>query len=101
MIKKKAKCLCLGKGLSSVSSVLKTISEDTRLRIICLLGKEERCVCEITSALKLPHNLLLHHLKALIKIGLLKKREQGRFTFYWLDQKAMTRFKQGFAQLIN
>lgn len=80
--------------------ILKTISEATRLKIICLLGKEERCVCEITTALDLPHNLLLHHLKALIGIGLLKKREQGRFTFYRLDQKLMARFKRDFTRLI-
>ena len=94
-------CACVKKKLNAVSSVLKTIAEDTRLRVICLLGKKELCVCELVAALGMPHNLLLHHLKALAGAGLIKKRAAGRFSYYRLDSKSLALFKKQFTGLIG
>jgi len=87
--------------MKTISSVLKTIAEDNRLRIICLLGKKELCVCELTATLGLSHNLILHHLKALAASSLIEKREEGRFSFYRLNLKSFSRFKKQFMKLIG
>lgn len=101
MSNKGKKCPCIRKELKTTSSTLKIIAEDTRLRIICLLGKKELCVCELVSALGLPHNLILHHLKALAACGLVEKREEGRFSFYRLNPKSLSLFKKQFMKLIG
>lgn len=101
MSKKSGKCPCVRKEIKTTSFVLKTIAEDTRLRIICLLGKKELCVCELVSALGLPHNLILHHLKALAACGLVEKREKGRFSFYRLNLGSFSMFKKQFMKLIG
>jgi len=98
---KKLKCLCARKELTHISDLLKTIAEGNRLKIICLLGKGEHCVCEIMEALDLPHNLISHHLKVLTKAGILLRRRDGRFVFYKVNQKNFASFKNEFKQLVG
>lgn len=100
-MQKKTKCRCAQKDLSRISSLLKTIAENNRLKIICLLKKEELCVCKIIGALDIPHNLVSHHLKVLTKISILLKRKQGRFIFYRINQKALQGFNKEFSALIG
>jgi len=95
------KCPCVSRELKATSTFLKAIADDTRLRIICLLKQKELCVCEIMEALKLPHNLLLHHFKPLLKIGLLNKRAKGRFTYYRLEKKSFNTLRKQINNLLN
>jgi len=78
---------CCQLNLQSLAKALQTISEPNRLKILCLLRRGDRCVCQLEAALKLKHNLICHHLKALSKLGLLKSQSQGNFTFYSLNTK--------------
>lgn len=80
---------------------LKIISDTNRLRILCLLTKKEFCVCEIFGALKLPQNLVSHHLAKLEKLSLLKKRKEGTFIIYSINQKALKQYKSLFNQIIK
>ena len=97
----KSKCLCAKKELKHISKLLKTIAEENRLKIICLLGKGEMCVCEIIEALDLPHNLISHHLKMLTSAGILLKRKVGRFIFYRMNGKNFSSFKSEFQNLVG
>ncbi|MFA6169365.1 MAG: metalloregulator ArsR/SmtB family transcription factor [Candidatus Margulisiibacteriota bacterium] len=97
----KKACPCVKKKLKTVAVTLKTIAEDTRLRIICLLLKNELCVCELTEALGLPHNLLLHHLKALTERRLIIKRSAGKYSYYSLNKPVFTKFKKQLALLFE
>jgi len=97
----KRNCPCINKELKPVAATLKTITEDNRLRIICLLLKNELCVCELTEALGLPHNLLLHHLKTLTARGLIKKRTAGKYSYYRLNKLAFAKFKKQLAMLFE
>lgn len=78
---------CCRLDLKSMAKALQTISEPNRLKLLCLLRRGDRCVCQLEAALKLKHNLICHHLKALSKLGLLKSQSQGNFTFYGLNTK--------------
>ncbi|MCX5726239.1 MAG: metalloregulator ArsR/SmtB family transcription factor [Candidatus Saganbacteria bacterium] len=98
---KKLKCLCARKELSHISDLLKTIAEGNRLKIICLLGKGELCVCEIVEELGLPHNLISHHLKVLAKAGIHLRRKEGRFIFYRMNRKNFSSFKNEFQKLVG
>lgn len=83
---------CCGLDLKRTAKIFQTIAEDRRLVIVCLLKEQERCVCEIQEALKLPHNLVLHHLNTLKRTGLVNSRKLGKFTFYSLDKKSWSAF---------
>jgi ArsR family transcriptional regulator len=98
---KKLKCLCARKKLTHISDLLKTIAEENRLKIICLLSSGEMCVCEVIEALDLPHNLISHHLKVLTKAGILLRRKDGRFIFYKINEKNFSLFKNEFRKLVG
>lgn len=83
---------CVERDLYRLSLLLKNISEEKRLKIICLLKEREFCVCEIIDALELPHNLLSHHLKVLKRMKLVSFRKEGKFRLYRLNHKEMDLF---------
>jgi len=71
---------------------LKIISEENRLKILCILQKEEKCVCKIWQFLNLPQNLISHHLKVLKDFGLIGSRKEGTKVFYFLNKKNIKKF---------
>jgi len=83
---------CCSITLDPISKTLKTIAEDNRLRILCLLKSKEHCVCELQEALGLPHNLLVHHLGKLKNVGLIESRKQHKYTYYRLSQDHYQQF---------
>ncbi len=80
----KHKCISSEKKLNLIKEInfIKAISDETRLHILSYLKNQERCVCEITSFLGLPQNLVSHHLKVLWEYGLVEKRKDGLKVFY-------------------
>jgi ArsR family transcriptional regulator, arsenate/arsenite/antimonite-responsive transcriptional repressor len=65
--------------------VLKSLSDETRLRILNMLYERECCVCEIIQVLEMSQPRVSHHLSALYNAGLLKMRRQGLFALYSID----------------
>lgn len=78
--------------LKKAVSFLRIISEENRLKILCILQKQEKCVCEIWQFLGLPQNLISHHLKVLKNSGLINSRKEGTKVFYFLNQKNIKKF---------
>jgi ArsR family transcriptional regulator len=68
---------------------LKLIADPNRLRILTLLARGERCVCDIETPLDLPQNLTSHHLAALKRAGLVRDRREGKWVYYSLDADAL------------
>jgi len=97
----KSKNKCCGLNLGSLAKKLKIISEDTRLKIICLIKKSPKCVCEIQEALNLSHNLVCHHLKELDKIGIVKSKKKNKYTFYRLNNMVYKKFIKNLNQLLG
>ncbi len=83
---------CTTKDLKSTADILRTVSEASRLKIICMLKTGERCVCELQEEIDAPHNLVLHHLNSLKKLGIINSRKENRFTYYSLDEKLWDQF---------
>jgi ArsR family transcriptional regulator len=71
------------------AKILEKISEPSRLKILCLLKSGEKCVCDIWQCLKLPQNLVSHHLKVLKDFGLISSKKEGLKVFYKLNQKVV------------
>jgi len=89
------KCCQSKRSISKVENlakVLKKISELNRLKILCLLKDGEKCVCEIWQCLKLPQNLVSHHLKVLRDLNLISSKNVGLKVFYKLNQKVVKKY---------
>ena len=59
-----------------------TIGDANRLRIIHVIGDQERSVSEIVSATKLSQPLVSHHLRTLKENQILDTRRKGPFIYY-------------------
>ena len=72
-------------------TLLKCISDDTRLSILQLIRKKELCVNDLVTELKKDQPLISHHLKALRSCGIIKSREAGKKTMYSISNKEVSR----------
>lgn len=65
--------------------ILKSLSDETRLRILNMLFERECCVCEIIEVLGISQPRASHHLGAMYTAGLLKMRRVGIYALYSID----------------
>lgn len=63
--------------------VMKSLSDENRVKIIKMLLLRSLCPCEIRAALALPEDVLSVHLKELENAGLIFSRKKGRWTDYY------------------
>jgi DNA-binding transcriptional ArsR family regulator len=70
---------------------LKCIGEPTRLQILRLLAKGERCVGELTNILNKEQSLISHHLRALKECNIVKERQEAQKVFYKLTDARLAR----------
>lgn len=75
------------KKIGELSNLLKIVSENSRLQILCILQKNEHCVCELIKETKLSQSLISHHLKDLKDVGLVSDRKEGKWIHYSLTTK--------------
>ena len=61
------------------------LSDETRLEIIEMLQRGERCVCDLTDALDAAQSRLSFHLRVLKDAGIVRDRKDGRWVHYELD----------------
>ncbi|MDF2956068.1 ArsR/SmtB family transcription factor [Candidatus Alkanophaga liquidiphilum] len=69
---------------SKVISILKAVSDSTRLRILKSLLLEELCVCVFVETIKCKYPALSYHLKTLKDAGLVTSERRGSFLIYRL-----------------
>lgn len=87
--------------ISSLHSLLKLLSEETRLQILAILANGEHCVCEIVDHLQLPQNLVSYHLKLLKEAGFVQSRRNGSWILYRLSPDVASRIKEILKELEN
>ncbi len=80
----------MSENLSSVVTIFKALSDETRIRILHLLARtgEALCVCELTDALEVPQYNISRHLKVMVQAGLLDRQKIGRWVYFRLPQSA-------------
>lgn len=75
------------KKIVALSSLLKLISEESRLKILCVLEKGEHCVCEMMEHVNLSQSLISHHLRDLKDVGVVEDKKKGLRVYYSLTKK--------------
>lgn len=68
--------------LNRKSDLFKAIGHPSRIRILELLGTEERCVCELIDALELEQSNVSQHLAVLRRENIIESRKQGLQVMY-------------------
>jgi ArsR family transcriptional regulator len=80
-------------------SLFHALSEETRLSLLEQLKDGERCVCELTDAMKAGQSRLSFHLKVLKEAGLLLDRREGRWMYYSINPEAIEELEDVVARL--
>lgn len=79
-----------------LSSIFKSLSDPTRLKIIYLLSKSSLCVCDIATILDMSQSSISHQLRALRDANLVKFKREGKLVIYSLDDDHVLKlFQQG------
>ncbi len=72
----------------------KSLGDETRLRIISYLLKEDCCACYFTSGINKDQTTISRHLKILVEAGILKYEKNGRNVIYSIkDEKVKNLLK--------
>jgi ubiquinone/menaquinone biosynthesis C-methylase UbiE/DNA-binding transcriptional ArsR family regulator len=74
--------------MSSTLKSLRALSDETRLRIVALLEKDELSVNELQEITRMGQSRISTHLGLLSDCGLVKARREGKRTFYKLHPNA-------------
>jgi ArsR family transcriptional regulator len=75
-------------GLRQYETVLKAVSDPTRVRILKILESGEICVCQIIAVIALSQSTISKHLFLLRAAGLIKDRRDKKWIHYSLDGKS-------------
>jgi len=73
--------------LEKITKILKALSDENRIRIICLLKtKKDSCVCELREVIGLSQPTVSSHLKILENAGLISYRKEGQWVNYYINK---------------
>ena len=73
--------------LKQITRVLKALSDENRIRMICLIwSRKDLCVCEITEIIGLAQPTISSHLKILENAGLIESYKNGLWVNYNIRQ---------------
>src|SRR5919202_6511835 len=73
-------------GVDALLSGLRAAAEETRLRILALLGEGELTVKELTDILGQSQPRVSRHLKLLAEAGLVRRFKEGSWAFFRLAE---------------
>lgn len=72
--------------MRNVALFYSALSDETRLRLLCLMKGREVCVCHLQGVLKTNQPKISRHLAYLRRAGLVEGRRDGRWTHYRLKE---------------
>jgi ArsR family transcriptional regulator len=75
--------------MRNFTKAVKSLSDETRLRIINLLLERACCVCEVMQALRISQTRASRNLNILYEAGFLKLERDGLWAIYSLDKEGM------------
>lgn len=71
-----------GAGTMDFVAVAKALGDQTRARIVGMLGVRALCVCEVKAALSLSQATVSDHLRILVEAGLVTASRRSYWTLY-------------------
>ena len=73
--------------LVDLAELFKVLGDQTRIKIIFILFKEEMCVCDIAELVGMTQSAISHQLRVLKQAKLVKGRKDGKAVYYSLDDE--------------
>lgn len=73
--------------VASLAELMKSLADETRLRLVALLSHGELCVCHLEGALGVPQPTVSRHLGILRYAGVVEARREGSWVYYKLAEQ--------------
>jgi len=90
----------VGKDFYDLANLYKMFSDNTRVRILWALSREEMCVCDLAVLLDMTKSAISHQLKFLRLGNLVKYDKRGKVVYYSLaDSHVKDIFEKGFEHI--
>jgi len=72
--------------METFAKIFKSLSDETRLKMLCLLLKgDELCVCDLMETLQISQSKASRHLRYLLNAGLVKDRREAVWVYYRIN----------------
>jgi ArsR family transcriptional regulator len=78
--------------MRELTKISKTLTDETRVRMLKLLLERDICVCEMQEIFPLSGSQVSRNLKALMDVGFLKRWHEGKCVVYFADSKNSNRY---------
>ena len=79
--------------VEKMSRICKALAEPSRLNIVLLLSKGEKCGCELLEQRRIGQPTLSHHMKVLGECGLVEVRKDAKWSRYSLKCEEWIAFR--------
>ncbi len=76
--------------------VFKALADETRVNVIKILSKENRCACQILEAFNISQSTLSHHMKLLTESGLVLASKDGKWVHYRINEPLFKKIQSFF-----
>lgn len=73
------------------ASIYKALCDEKRLNILELLRSGEKCACVLIDEMQIGQSALSYHMKILCESGIVKSRQDGKWTHYHIDPSGSER----------
>ncbi len=83
------------------TKVFKALGDHKRAMIVDMLSCGELCACMILEKFEMSQSTLSHHMKILCECGIVKAREEGKWTYYSLDDDNISKTKHFFCAITS
>jgi ArsR family transcriptional regulator len=87
--------------MKEVVKAFKTLSDETRLRILNLILERECCVCEVMQALQISQSKASRGLTSLYDVGFLKQRKEGLWSLYSIDKEGIKVYQSQLVEAVK
>jgi len=71
----------------NLAETFRVLGDQTRLKIVLALSKQELCVLDIAALLGVTESAVSHQMRFLKTLRLVKQRKDGKMVFYSLDDE--------------
>lgn len=72
-------------ALADAAPLFKALSDPIRVKLLALVRQaptDEACFCDLADEFDMPQSTLSHHLKILVRAGLLSRERRGTWSWY-------------------
>lgn len=71
--------------IDDLANIFKILGDQTRIKIVLGLAKEELCVCDLSALIGVSVSAISHQLRLLRNMRIVKNRKAGKMVYYSLD----------------